>query len=357
MGYLSISGTGYDEQAMRRAGYTKVGSRSDTGVGAGFDRYLPTPKQDPAEMAMSTLKSAADKFMQEWQGEVANLKGYYKTGFGAANEIEGMADTYAQELESYKQKFTPLQDSLLGMAQDDLGRRNTLAGDFMTYARPDYEAVSGRAMADVAHQSEIGRQAADRALAGMGGRTDANRYMQTQMRSRIDEAANKALAANQARQMETMRAAQLAGQGIQLFDPNQGAQGALAIQAGQNPYLAGQSQALQAGGALRSDLINSYGNNIVLPAGEAAGALYGAVNGIAYGSGAGSGGSGGGSRTTYGGVISGMNSNYNQEAIDFFAPKTTSYADSSGGYTTDSSGNFQWRGPLPDPNGPGTITM
>jgi hypothetical protein len=272
-------------------------------------------------MAQQALVDAADDFFDEWTDSKDKLNGYYSGVSEAIEGVEGMADTYASELNDYKTQFDPTKQKFLDMTDKDFGRRDEMANSFMEFAKPQYNKVSGDAMADVAHQSQIGRESADRAMQGMGINPASGNYQSQQRQGRIQEAANKALAANTARQGETARAAAMAGKGVELFDPNKSVQGALQIQGGQDSLLAGQGNMLATGAQLRGDQADSYGRNVTLPAGETAGALYGAVAGLATGGDSNSGpsgGRGGGNTTTYGPAISGMNPNYDQESKDFF---------------------------------------
>lgn len=105
----------------------------------------------------------------------------------AAMERTELNDRFAlEDRERYERRFQPLEDELIRDARE-----------YSSPERQEYEA--GRAMATVAEQFEGARQAATRNLEAYGVDPSTTRYAALDRGSRVQEAAAKAGAGNQAR--------------------------------------------------------------------------------------------------------------------------------------------------------------
>lgn len=215
-----------------------------------------------------------NEFLSQWQGHLNNAAGIYnqaledvgtgydflKTAQGAAGRLGDLASTFEQEYETYRQDMGGIEGEFRQSALDELTQRRQVMGDITRMTTPDVEGAAGRAMADVAQQSEIARQNEARRLQSMGVDPTSGRYRALFNRMGGDEAMNKAVAANIARREEENVAFNRSATAAQLLNPTQMASTALAIRQGGNEMLQGAAS-LRAGevGAL-TDLTRTAGD-------------------------------------------------------------------------------------------------
>ena len=222
----------------------------------------------------SYIKKQASEFMDAWLGDMEELKSMYGDSAKTIDGLGNMSDQLAAEFDSYKETFTPYRDMLLEMADSDGERRNVLAEQFMTLAKPDYQGASGRAVTDAAVQSGIAREGMTRDLARSGTVSGA-RLEDNMRKSHLDEARMRTLASTAAQQSEKDRGMQAAGAGLNIFDPTRSITAAAGIDQGANQLLTAQSNVDVAKAGLQTNLANSYSANVTRQLGDAAGTYEG----------------------------------------------------------------------------------
>jgi len=252
-------------------------------------------------------KEAAEmskKYLGEWNAGLEKAGGMYNAAITEIGKAQGtVADAYADvsknmgdmsadlatEWNSMKEQWGGIQSDLVGSAQGDITDRNALKRQFMDLTRSDEEGASGRAMADVAAQSEAGRQAEAMRLSGLGIDPTSGRTRSMMTMDRNAEALNKAMAGNKARLAEKDRVAGLTAKGLELIDPTKSVDAASRIQGMSNDLLATRSNlevnrgntmgnlAMTSGklAGMQGDLAGSYASNIVAPKGELGAAQLG----------------------------------------------------------------------------------
>lgn len=262
-------------------------------------------KQDEGNAEVS--KEAAEmskKYLGEWNAGLEKAGGMYNAAITEIGKAQGtVADAYADvsknmgdmstdlatEWNSMKEQWGGIQSELVGSARGDISDRNALKRQFMDLTRSDEEGASGRAMADVAAQSEAGRQAEAMRMSGLGIDPTSGRTRSMMTMSRNNEALNKAMAGNKARLDEKDRVTGLTAKGLELIDPTKSVNAASAIQGMSNDLLASRSNlevnrantmgnlATTSGNLARSqgDLAGGYASNVVAPKGEMGAAQLG----------------------------------------------------------------------------------
>lgn len=239
----------------------------------------------------------SQQYLKQWNEGLEKAGGMYNSAIGEITKAQGMvgdaykdistnlgsmSDTIGKEWESMKTQWGDTKGDLIGATKESLDQRGQLRRQFMDLTRSDEEGASGRAMADVAAQSEAGRQAEAMRLAGLGIDPTSGRGRGAMRMSRSDEALNKAMAGNKARIGEKERVAGLTAQGLQLIDPTQDVNAATAIQNMENNLLSARSN-LEVNRAnitgnlasttanlasQRGNLATGYAQNIAAPRGE-----------------------------------------------------------------------------------------
>jgi hypothetical protein len=195
----------------------------------------------------------------------------------------------SSEWENIKGKFGGLTDQAITMAGEEMTQRQQLGKQLTSLAQADYEGASGRAMADVAGQSEIGRQSEQRRMAALGidptsgrGRSEMN-TMQSQ------EALNRAAAGTRARRGEKERVTGVTSAAMQLIDPSKTAKIATDVQGAKGQILQQRTQLAEAearqsqgiAGAIGTmsgaagSVARGMGETVTAPLGEAAGVYSG----------------------------------------------------------------------------------
>jgi hypothetical protein len=202
------------------------------------------------------------------------------------SKISGDLET---EWGNIKEKFGGLSDQAIEMAGEEMQQRRTLGKQMASLAQPDYEGAAGRAMADVTAQAEMGRQAEQRRMAGLGIDPTSGRGRSEMSSIQGQETLAKAQAATQARRGEKERVTGVTGEAMRLIDPSKTFGIAKDIQALKGDVLSqrvrigeaeGRQQANIAGavtgmsGAATS-LARGMGETVTAPLGEAAGVYSG----------------------------------------------------------------------------------
>lgn len=221
------------------------------------------------------MAEQANVFINDWMGDLDRAGEIYDQALGSVDQIDSLADQLAHEWEAYGQQFGGLQDDLITAAGSDLENRGRMSAQFIDAATPDYGGATRRAVADVAQQSQQGRDAMTRTMTGMGINPNSGKALAGLRQSYLDEAKNKALAINTARNNETTRSGNMAATGMQLFDPSNTAGLAIQIKNGQNDLLTTQAGLRSQSADSRQAIAGNYANTIGQQRGEAAGTLMG----------------------------------------------------------------------------------
>jgi len=220
------------------------------------------------------VKTQANDFMDAWLADMEALKGMYGNAEDTIKGLTDQSDRLDQEFDSYKETFTPYRDQLLEIASADGERRNQLAEQFMSLAKPDYQGASGRAVTDAAVQSGIAREGMTRDIA-RSGTTSGARLEDNMRKSYMDEARMRTLASSQAQQQEKDRGLSAAGAGLNIFDPTRSITAAAGVDQGANSLLTARSNVDVAKAGLQTSLANSYSDNVTRQLGETAGTYEG----------------------------------------------------------------------------------
>ena len=249
-----------------------------------------------AQLSAEAGKMAQD-YLKQWNEGLAQSGNMYNAAIGEITKAQSMVgDAYKDvstnlgkmsedikgEWEDMKTEWGSTKGDLIGSAKEGLTQRGELRRQFMDLARSDEEGASGRAMADVAAQSEAGRRAEAMRLQGLGIDPASGRARSLMRTSRNQEALDKALAGNKARIDERNRVAGLTATGLELIDPTQDINTASAIQNMQNNLLSARSN-LEVNRAniqgnlasttanlagQRGQLATGFAQNVVAPRGE-----------------------------------------------------------------------------------------
>ena len=193
----------------------------------------------------------ANRFLQRWEQEQETARGIYnqalrglggtfeslRTAEGAATQLGDLAGRVEQEYQGFVSEMAPLQQQMMGMAEEEGRVRSGLLAQFPALAAYDPEGAAGRAIAGVAQQAGQARQAEARRLAGLGIDPTSGRAMAAMRGMAGTEALGRAMAGTAARQQERARAGALTAQGLQLIDPSRAAQTALGIRRGASELL------------------------------------------------------------------------------------------------------------------------
>ena len=260
--------------------------RTITGMGE-FGLQREKEMWDLQKKSAQSTANLTKQFLDQWGVGMSDLKDLYKsilggggTGLGALPaEISGpmqeFTDKISAEYESFKTKYEPLETAGIESSLGELAARSGMITQLQDLSKADYEGVSGRAMADVSAQSEMGRQAEARRMMGMGIDPTSGRFGSLTRRSFLDEARNKAIAANIARRGEKERVTGITATGLQLIDPMVGANIASGL-SGQRTGLLGMGADVTMVGArtaadiarAKADIVGGYAENVVRPYGE-----------------------------------------------------------------------------------------
>lgn len=185
----------------------------------------------------------ADQFLTAWNNTLMASQGVYNRALQAyegtydwmrdasesARRLGDLAGTVEQEFQQFRTDFAGLEEDFRGAAVSELGARQRMGAQMEDLATADYEGAAGRAMADVATQAEIGRQAEARRLRSMGIDPSSPRGRAVMERQRSEEMTSRAIAGNIARRGEKERVTGATATAMQLFDPSQMAQMAMGI--------------------------------------------------------------------------------------------------------------------------------
>jgi hypothetical protein len=249
-----------------------------------------------AELSKQSGEMAAD-YLKQWNEGLDKAGGLYNTAIAEIGKAQGvvgdaykdvsanlgsMSEDIKSEWESMKTQWGGIQGDLVGSAKEDIANRGQLTRQFMNLTKSDEQGASGRAMADVAAQSEAGRKAEAMRLQGLGIDPTSGRARSLMRTSRNQEALSKAMAGNQARLAEKDRVAGLTATGLNLIDPTKSANAASVIQNMSNDLLSARSnlevnranvQGNLAGttanlASQRGNLATGFAQNVVAPKGE-----------------------------------------------------------------------------------------
>lgn len=250
----------------------------------------------------------AQNYLKQWNQGLETAGGLYNSAIDQITKAQttvgdayknidknlgDMSGDMAKEWEEMKSTYGDIKGDLIGATKESLQQRGDLRRQFMNLAKGDEEGASGRAMADVAAQSEMGRQAEAMRMAGLGIDPTSGRSRSAMRMSRNQEALNKAMAGNKARLAEKERVAGLTAQGLELIDPTRDIDAATAIQNMQNDLLQSRSNLevnranvtgnlAQTSGNLAGqygNLASGYATNVVAPKGEMGAAQLGVSQG------------------------------------------------------------------------------
>lgn len=256
-----------------------------------------------AEVSAEATKMSK-KYLSQWNTDLKKAGGMYNSAISeigtARGQIAGaykdvtaslgsMGEDMKSEWESMKTEYSGIKGDLISGAREDMGNRSELTRQFMDLTKADYEGASGRAMADVAAQSEAGRQSEAMRMSGLGVDPTSGRSRSFMRTSRNDEALNKAMAGNTARLDEKERVSGLTAKGLELIDPTKNINAATGIQDLQNNLLTTRAnmstnladiQGRLSGhtanlAGQQGNLAGSYAQNIAAPKGEMGAAQLG----------------------------------------------------------------------------------
>jgi len=217
------------------------------------------------------------QFLSQWGVGMEKLGSLYdkilsgESGGAATGKLGELTDKIMQEYEDFKTEYQPMEREFFEAAQEELGVRRELTGQMRELARPDYEGVAGRAMADVAGQSEMGRQAAAREAMSMGLDPTSGRFGALTRKSYLDEARSRAIAANLARRGEKERVTGVTTEAMGLIKPSETAAVGLGIQKGRTGLLTTAGELGKAQADIQrsyADIVGNYGEQMVKPYGE-----------------------------------------------------------------------------------------
>jgi hypothetical protein len=236
-----------------------------------------------AELSKQSGEMAAD-YLKQWNEGLDKAGGLYNTAIAEIGKAQGvvgdaykdvsanlgsMSEDIKSEWESMKTQWGGIQGDLVGSAKEDIANRGQLTRQFMNLTKSDEQGASGRAMADVAAQSEAGRKAEAMRLQGLGIDPTSGRARSLMRTSRNQEALSKAMAGNQARLAEKDRVAGLTATGLNLIDPTKSANAASVIQNMSNDLLSGNLAGTTANlASQRGNLATGFAQNVVAPKGE-----------------------------------------------------------------------------------------
>lgn len=263
-------------------------------------------QQQQMAASQAAAKSAAPmakKYMEMWNTSLKSTQGMYNQAMSSVGEgwdaIKAMQSDKVDfskltkdletEWENIKGKFGGLSDQAISMAGEEMTQRQQLGKQLTSLAQPDYEGAAGRAMADVAGQSEIGRQAEQRRMASLGIDPTSGRSRSAMNTMQSQEALAKAQAGTQARRGEKERVTGVTQSAMQLIDPSKTAGIATNIQAAKGQMLAqrtglAEAQTRQASGiagaigsmaGAAGSIARGMGETVTAPLGEAAGVYSG----------------------------------------------------------------------------------
>lgn len=221
------------------------------------------------------VNSLAKEFTDAWRGELDKIGGMYDEAWNSIGQMDDLAKRFGLEFDAFKETYTPYRDMLLEMSKADYARRNELAATFMGLARPDYDGVGNKAMADIAHQSALAREQIQRDMTRGGGNPSGSAHASAVRQNALEEAKNKTLAATVARTMEKDRVAGLVLPGMQIFDPVNSINAASNIDLNATKLLEGQLGATGAATGMRTTIAGDRAKSIAGPLGEAAGTFQG----------------------------------------------------------------------------------
>jgi len=293
------------QRSMRQSQQEKDAELEDLQLQLLRQEVANMDKEDAGNAEVSKeATEMSKKYLGEWNKGLEDAGGMFNTAIkemGSARDmvsgaykdvtasLGSMGEDMKSEWESMKTEYSGIKGDLISGAREDMGNRSELTRQFMDLTKADYEGASGRAMADVAAQSEAGRQAEAMRMSGLGVDPTSGRSRSFMRTSRNDEALNKAMAGNTARLDEKDRISGLTAKGLELIDPTKNINAATGIQNLQNNLLTTRSnlstnladiQGRLAGqtGNLASqqgNLAGSFAQNVVAPKGEMGAAQLG----------------------------------------------------------------------------------
>lgn len=209
----------------------------------------------------------ADQFLQAWNQTLQASQGVYnraldayegtydwmKSASESASRLGDLAGQVETEYQQFRTDFAGTEQTFRDAAGDEMGSRQRMGKQLEGLATADYEGAAGQAMADVASQSEMGRQAEARRMQSLGIDPTSSRGRALMERGRATEAGNRAIAGNMARRGEKERVTGATATAMSMFDPTQMASMAMNIRgAGTN--------LLQTAGGLRGAETDAMGN-------------------------------------------------------------------------------------------------
>ena len=234
-------------------------------------------KQQVAQEEQANLaREYAQQFLSQWNTAATESRGAFNTAMASVDEtknylksigeqyggqIDALVSQVQGDLAEYKQSYAPLEAEAIQTARQALGSQRGMMDYLQELSKADYAGVSGRAKADVGAEMENARRAEARDLTSMGLNPTDTKYRGSMRQSRVDEAINKALAANQARLGEKNRVTNVTLGGLQTIDPSKmGGNTASQIQTGKKSYTDTISGLTQAGAGLQSNLASAQTN-------------------------------------------------------------------------------------------------
>mgnify|MGYP001420553663 CR=1 FL=1 len=237
---------------------------------SGLEMNLLKQQQIDKKKQAELASEYAQKFLSQWNTAATESRGAFNTAMAGVEEtknylksigteyggqIKALVDQTQADLAQYKQTYAPLETEAIETARQALGSQRGMMTYLQDFSKADYEGVSGRAKADVGAEMEMGRRAEARELSGLGLDPTDTKYRGSMRQSRVDEAINKALAANKARLEEKNRVTGVTTTGLQVIDPSKmGGNIAGQIQTGKKGYTDTVSELTKAGAGLQTGL-------------------------------------------------------------------------------------------------------
>jgi len=263
------STSAFDKQALERGGVALDLDRQSLERGNLEMELLKKQQVAQAEQA-KVAAQLAQEFLGQWNKAASETRGTFNVAMASiedtqsyiksigeeyGTQIKSLVDQTQSDLSEYRDAYDPLEKEAIETAQMAMGAQRGMISQIKDLSKADYAGVSGRAKADVGAEMERGRRAESMELSGMGIDPTDSRYRGSMRTSRINEAINKALAANKARIGEKNRVAGVVATGLQTIDPSKmGGDISKQIQEGKRDYTGTMADLTKTGAVLQSNM-------------------------------------------------------------------------------------------------------
>ncbi|MBU1066966.1 hypothetical protein KKE60_04230, partial [Patescibacteria group bacterium] len=171
----------YMSPAQLQAKETGWGIRQgDAATGAAeFTLQREKEKWDLEKKSAAATQKLTEQFLSQWGVGMDTIKGIYEgilgtggtTKEGAGGAFGGLNDLVSKitgEYDEFKKTYSSLEEAGIESAREDLGMRREALGNLQDLSKADYKGVAGRAMTDVAVQSNAAREAEARNAMSLG---------------------------------------------------------------------------------------------------------------------------------------------------------------------------------------------